>query len=140
MLRLDSLYESTSSHNHLLQSLTVFSSLKTLYFQDNDFPIETHCEFSCYLLTFHLRVLIAGVVVKSQISYDLYSFLDLKNLSKLENLILDGSRLDKNVLSDLGELRSLKVISLFICELEGTLPNQGIQHYSHAFPLKIFSQ
>nr|GMD72215.1 LRR receptor-like serine/threonine-protein kinase GSO1 [Ipomoea batatas] len=96
VLHLDSLLGgTTSNYSNLIQSLSVLSSLKTLYFRHNHF-LETHL------------------------------FLDWKNLSKLENLFLDGSYLvDKNVLNNIGGLMSLKVISLSECGLSGTLPNQG---------------
>ncbi|XP_019184025.1 PREDICTED: phytosulfokine receptor 1-like [Ipomoea nil] len=91
VLHLDGLDKSTSNYSKLLQSLTVFPSLNTLYFQHNVIA-ETHY---------------------------------LKNLSKLENLILDGSPHDKNVFSSIGGLKYLKVISLSGCGLSGSLPNKG---------------
>ncbi|XP_019184110.1 PREDICTED: LRR receptor-like serine/threonine-protein kinase GSO1 isoform X3 [Ipomoea nil] len=92
VLHLDQLDASISNFSNLLPSLTVFSSLKTLYFQYNSF-LDTH---------------------------------DWKNLSKLENLILDGTNhVDKNILNNIGGLLSLKVISLSECGLSGDLPNQG---------------
>nr|GMD63038.1 LRR receptor-like serine/threonine-protein kinase GSO1 [Ipomoea batatas]GME05430.1 LRR receptor-like serine/threonine-protein kinase GSO1 [Ipomoea batatas] len=92
VLRLDNLDASISNFSNLLPSLTVFSSLKTLYFQGNSF-LDTH---------------------------------DWKNLSKLENLILDGTNfVDKNILNNIGGLLSLKVISLSECGISGDLPNRG---------------
>nr|GMD70167.1 LRR receptor-like serine/threonine-protein kinase GSO1 [Ipomoea batatas] len=93
VLHLDSLLGgSTSNYSNMIQSLSVLSSLNTLYFRHNHF-LETHY---------------------------------WKNLSKLENLFLDGSYLvDKNVLNNIGGLMSLKVISLSECGLSGTLPKQG---------------
>ncbi|XP_057459464.1 cuscuta receptor 1-like isoform X2 [Actinidia eriantha] len=49
----------------------------------------------------------------------------LGNLSNLEELILDGTSLDKNFLPSIGMFTSLKTLSLWRCSLNGTLPNQG---------------
>ncbi|KAL2474044.1 receptor like protein 13 [Forsythia ovata] len=50
---------------------------------------------------------------------------ELRHLSQLEGLSLDGSSLDANFLQKIGVMTSLKFLSLSSCGLGGTLPNQG---------------
>ncbi|XP_075086819.1 cuscuta receptor 1 isoform X3 [Nicotiana tabacum] len=49
----------------------------------------------------------------------------LTNLSTLEYLYLGGSSLNENFLSSIGQMTSLKVLSLAFGDNYGTLPNQG---------------
>ncbi|XP_016486178.2 cuscuta receptor 1-like [Nicotiana tabacum] len=49
----------------------------------------------------------------------------LTNLSSLEYLYLEGSALNENFLSSIGQMTSLKVLSLAFGGNYGTLPNQG---------------
>ncbi|MBA0679363.1 hypothetical protein Goari_011136, partial [Gossypium aridum] len=45
--------------------------------------------------------------------------------SKIEELVLDRSSLNNNILQSIGALASLKILSLSGCGLSGTLPTQG---------------
>ncbi|KAA8545490.1 hypothetical protein F0562_020274 [Nyssa sinensis] len=83
------------NQSNLLQSLGAFSSLKTLYLQFNNFT---------------------GVTITNQ---------ELRNLSNLEALMLDGTSLNENFLQSIGALTSLKVLSVAGCGLIGNLPKQG---------------
>ncbi|PHT26384.1 hypothetical protein CQW23_33995 [Capsicum baccatum] len=49
----------------------------------------------------------------------------LRNMSTLEYLYLEGSYLNENFLSSIGQMTSLKVLSLAFGDNYGTLPNQG---------------
>ncbi|PHU16796.1 hypothetical protein BC332_12491 [Capsicum chinense] len=49
----------------------------------------------------------------------------LRNMSTLEYLNLDGSYLNENFLSSIGQMTSLKVLSMAFGDNYGTLPNQG---------------
>ncbi|KAG8485284.1 hypothetical protein CXB51_021262 [Gossypium anomalum] len=79
----------------LIQLLETFSTVKTLYLRRNYFN-------------------------------DIFSTQNhLHASSKIEKLMLDGSYLNNNTLQSIGVLASLKVLSLFDCGLNGTLPTQG---------------
>ncbi|CAA3011579.1 Hypothetical predicted protein [Olea europaea subsp. europaea] len=56
---------------------------------------------------------------------DILSMLKLGRLRRLEELFLDFSNVDGNFLQSIGELSSLKILSLSSCRLNGTLPVQG---------------
>ncbi|XP_019188815.1 PREDICTED: LRR receptor-like serine/threonine-protein kinase FLS2 [Ipomoea nil] len=49
----------------------------------------------------------------------------LRNLSNLEELILDYTYLHKDFLQSIGSMNMLKVLSLYGAQLGGTLPNKG---------------
>ncbi|CAN4126833.1 unnamed protein product [Withania somnifera] len=55
-----------------------------------------------------------------------YSALDLGTLRNLKYLLLDGNALDKDFLQTIGVMSSLKVLSVSTCNLNGTLPIQGL--------------
>ncbi|MCD7456969.1 hypothetical protein HAX54_033736 [Datura stramonium] len=54
------------------------------------------------------------------------SALDLGTLRNLKYLLLDGNALDKDFLQSSGVMSSLKVLSVSNCNLNGTLPIQGL--------------
>ncbi|KAH1108472.1 hypothetical protein J1N35_012240 [Gossypium stocksii] len=85
----------TNGTASLIQLLETFSSVKTLYLRGNYFN-------------------------------DTFSTQDQLHVSsKIEKLMLDGSYLNNNNLQSIGVLASLKVLSLYDCGLNGTLPTQG---------------
>ncbi|KAL1085461.1 hypothetical protein V6Z11_D08G052300 [Gossypium hirsutum] len=79
----------------LIQLLETFSSVNTIYLRGNYFN-------------------------------DTFSTQDeLQVSSKIEELVLDRSSLNNNILQSIGALASLKILSLSGCGLSGTLPTQG---------------
>ncbi|KAK8339707.1 hypothetical protein V6Z12_A08G052600 [Gossypium hirsutum] len=79
----------------LMQLLETFSSVNTLYLIDNHFN-------------------------------DTISTQDQLHVSsKIEELVLDGSYINNNILQGIGVLASLKILSLRGCGLSGTLSTQG---------------
>ncbi|KAH0644561.1 hypothetical protein KY284_032445 [Solanum tuberosum] len=58
----------------------------------------------------------------------------LRNLSMVEYLYLDGSSLNDNFLANIGQMTSLKVLSMPAGENNGTLPNQDGNQLSGKFP------
>ncbi|GKU86947.1 hypothetical protein SLEP1_g1411 [Rubroshorea leprosula] len=59
------------------------------------------------------------------------------NLSKVEELILDNSILPTNFFHGIGALTSLKVLSLYGCELNGSLTLQGLSELTHLEVLDV---
>ncbi|XP_012473509.1 receptor-like protein 15 isoform X3 [Gossypium raimondii] len=79
----------------LIQLLETFSSVNTIYLRGNYFN-------------------------------DTFSTQDeLQVSSKIEELVLDRSSLNNDILQSIGALASLKILSLSGCGLSGTLPTQG---------------
>ncbi|XVE80988.1 hypothetical protein DITRI_Ditri15bG0026200 [Diplodiscus trichospermus] len=81
----------------LASLLKPFSSVKTLSLSDNSYLNKT-------------------VVTQDQMDV----------LSNVEDLILDYTSLDISFLQNIGTLTSLKTLSLYDCDLTGTLPVQGL--------------
>ncbi|KAA3471410.1 LRR receptor-like serine/threonine-protein kinase GSO1 [Gossypium australe] len=89
-------YVFTGGTTSLIQLLETFSSVKTLYLRGNYFN-------------------------------DTFSTQDQLHVSsKIEELVLDSSYLDNNILQNIGVLASLKILSLYDCGLNGTLPIQDV--------------
>ena len=65
--------------------------------------------------------------------WDVNCIPELHVLSKMEDLILDHTPLDINILQSIGSLTSLKTLSLYNCSLNGTLPAQGNTFTLHLF-------
>ncbi|MFQ6625552.1 hypothetical protein Gotur_006164, partial [Gossypium turneri] len=79
----------------LMQLLETFSSVNTIYLRGNYFN-------------------------------DTFSTQDQLHVSsKIEELLLDRSSLNSNILQSIGALTSLKILSLSECGLSGALPTQG---------------
>ncbi|KAG8485247.1 hypothetical protein CXB51_021165 [Gossypium anomalum] len=88
-------YVFTGGTTSLIQLLETFSSVKTLYLKGNYFN-------------------------------DTFSTQDQLHVSsKIEELMLDYSYLNNNILQSIGVFSSLKVLTLHGCRLNGTLPTQG---------------
>ncbi|KAH1108499.1 hypothetical protein J1N35_012267 [Gossypium stocksii] len=85
----------TGETTSLIQLLKTFSSVKTLYLGYNKFN-------------------------------DTFPTQDQLHVSsKIEELVLESSSLNNNILQSIGALASLKILSLNSCGLSGTLPTQG---------------
>ncbi|KAG4181283.1 hypothetical protein ERO13_A10G217200v2, partial [Gossypium hirsutum] len=63
--------------------------------------------------------------VTALINYFLQIFIEPDVLINLEELMLDGSHLNNNILQNIHVLDSLKALSLNDCGLTGTIPTQG---------------
>ncbi|KAH1108502.1 hypothetical protein J1N35_012270 [Gossypium stocksii] len=88
-------YVFTSGTTSLIQLLKTFSSVKTLYLRHNKFNNTFPTQDQLHVS------------------------------SKIEELVLDSSSLNNNILQSIGALASLKILSLSGCGLSGTLPTQG---------------
>ncbi|KAK7411157.1 hypothetical protein VNO78_02589 [Psophocarpus tetragonolobus] len=104
----------------ILSCLDGFSSLKSLYLRDINW-------FDNSLFKFNTSSLINGLSSSLRnleiLDLSLNNFNDFHNLSNLEYLILDGnSNLKNEVFRSIGELTSLKILSLSRCDINGTLP------------------
>ncbi|XP_019184108.1 PREDICTED: receptor-like protein 12 isoform X1 [Ipomoea nil] len=115
VLHLDEMDTSTSNYSNLLQSLTFFSSLKTLYFQQNDFPIETQ-----YLNNLSK---LESLILDDSNGLDKNVLNNIQGMMSLKVISLYGCGL-KGTLPNQGwcELKNLQELSLSSNELEGVLP------------------
>ncbi|KAL2524688.1 receptor like protein 13 [Abeliophyllum distichum] len=87
-----------SNISNMLQSLRAFPCLKNLYIRSLRYNIAKRSIATIY---------------------------ELRHLSQLEGLFLANSYLDANFLQSIGVMTSLKFLSLSLCGLGGSLPNQG---------------
>ncbi|KAG5009918.1 hypothetical protein JHK87_018433 [Glycine soja] len=133
------------SYNYLdtasvLSCLDGLSSLKSLYLRDNSFNASSFHGLCSSLRNLEILDLSSNNFNNSDITSALsglssLKFLDLSicqltsrsifnfhDLSNLEHLILDYNNLENEFLKNIGELTSLKVLSLQQCDINGTLP------------------
>ncbi|KAL5161917.1 Receptor-like protein 15 [Glycine soja] len=109
----------------ILSCLDGLSSLKSLYLRANRFNASSFHDISRFT---SLEILdLSSNQLNERIPWHqaLYHFLfcaDFHRLSNLEHLILDDNNLENEFLKNIGELTSLKVLSLQYCDINGTLP------------------
>ncbi|XP_022722208.1 receptor-like protein 12 [Durio zibethinus] len=97
-----------------MKDLGAFINLEELDMSSNDLN-----EFvACKVKTFYLR---ENYLNKTMAAQDQ----ELHVWNNVEEIFLDLSYLDNNILQSIGVFSSLKTLSLFSCGLMGSLPNQG---------------
>ncbi|GKV44500.1 hypothetical protein SLEP1_g51676 [Rubroshorea leprosula] len=80
---------------------------------------------SCLVQSIRAFPLIKTLDLTLSTSIELVTIVDGHTFKELEVLLLDESSLHDNFLQSIGTLSSLKVLSVPLCELNGTLPSQG---------------
>ncbi|TYI13338.1 hypothetical protein ES332_A08G051900v1 [Gossypium tomentosum] len=115
--------DSNSFTNSLLAQLSGFSNLKSLRIWNNQLKGSINIKELLDSLSNLEELDISFNKVKE--------FVPIKNKdqlhvsSEIEELVLDGSYLNNNILQRIGVLSSLKVLTLHGYRLNGTLPTQG---------------
>ncbi|PPR86361.1 hypothetical protein GOBAR_AA34328 [Gossypium barbadense] len=123
LTNLEELYlDSNSFANSLLAQLSGFSNLKSLNIRNNQLKGSINIK--------DLNAL-SNLEELDMSNNKVKEFVPTKNKdqlhvsSKIEELVLDGSYINNNILQGIGVLASLKILSLRGCGLSGTLSTQG---------------
>ncbi|TYJ21261.1 hypothetical protein E1A91_A08G053100v1 [Gossypium mustelinum] len=123
LTNLEELYlDSNSFTNSLLSQLSGFSNLKSLSIYGNQLKGSINIK--------DLNAL-SNLEELDMSNNKVKEFVPTKNKdqlhvsSKIEELVLDGSYINNNILQGIGVLASLKILSLRGCGLSGTLSTQG---------------
>ncbi|KAL2626667.1 hypothetical protein AAZV13_07G125900 [Glycine max] len=103
--------------NDILPSLGGFTSLKELYLSYIDLDSDLHIQDISRFTSLEILDLSSN-----QLNERIPWHQDFHRLSNLEHLILDYNNLENEFLKNIGELTSLKVLSLQQCDINGTLP------------------
>ena len=104
----------------VLKLVEAFPSVKTFYLRRNYLNKTMATPTHGKSLIYSKKTLICSLT--SNTSYD-YS--ELHVWSNVEEIFLDHSYLNNNILQSIGVLTSLKTLSLSNCGLIGSLPDQG---------------
>ncbi|EEF28711.1 serine-threonine protein kinase, plant-type, putative [Ricinus communis] len=119
-------------NNNILSFFSDFSSLKSLYMNDNKLKGILNVEELNYLTSLE-ELKMAGNQIEGFQS--LNGFPVFRNL---QHLYLDSSTLNNSFLQSIGTLTSLKALSLSKCGLTGTIPStQGLCELKHLECLDI---
>ncbi|TYJ21228.1 hypothetical protein E1A91_A08G050800v1 [Gossypium mustelinum] len=100
--------DSNSFTNRLLAQLSGFSNLKSLKIGSNQLKGSIN-----------IKELLDSLSNLEELD------ISQNEVNKIEELVLDSSSLNNNILQSIGVLASLKILSLNGCGLSGTLPTKG---------------
>ncbi|XP_022722119.1 LRR receptor-like serine/threonine-protein kinase GSO1 [Durio zibethinus] len=109
-------------NNSILADLSGFSNLKSLNLRQNQLNGSIDIKELCLLSNLETLDMSHNEVNQ------FVTFKELHLLSNVEDLFMDNTPLDINFLQSIGNLTSLKILSLYNCGLAGTLPSQGWCH------------